>query len=694
MMRFSLLLVLSMLCTLVSLRAQEPRGVLEDYPLGSPELREIIMGNEVSIIEEASSELLRIDPMENLKRYAGLRSLMAFSYFSMSRTDSAMTQLTWLEDPAYNEVQYPERMIGLFVKGILQMEGGQKSEAYETYKKGEEIAIAYRDKFNQTIVKSYMGLALYANGLEREGFALLGSAIDTLESMGHTSRAYNLQGNLAAFYIRSGSYDSALVILNKIMNLPPNSVPAEFLSFSYSNAALCHVRLGQLELAKELIDKGEQLASESHFLLGELYSSNIRANYFLELGDWINAEAWLAKIQRTDTLQILQRATDLRSYNALITARYHEYLDEYELARTKYVEASKYATPGSKFPDFTAAYEGLHRVALSTGDLVEAKRIFATLNHLRDSLHIKGNETGLRLNKANQLLEAQQMKLEAQQRELRAETLARQRLLGALIGLCLLFMIFFLIFRNRNIKREREKTEATNLKLSEYTKELEELAFVVSHNLRESARNISTYTGLFSREVSGDLSQKGKTYLNFMNQASVRTSDMLVDLETYVGIGNHLPEGRPINLNKIWDAVFNSKKTELEQLDIKLKKDVLPSMKGHPDTLHLLFSQLLDNSIKYRKGNELEITISHHVDGTCHVIQFSDNGIGFSEVYKEKVFRVFQRLHTHEDIPGTGIGLPVVDKITRLYGGKVEVESEEGDGTTFTMRIPADRMIL
>ncbi len=689
-----LLLLFFLLCfSWFSLTAQNSGKLLDDYPLDSPQLRELILGNEEIIIQLGSEELLKLDPVTEPKRYVSTRVLIAYAYASTSRPDSAIKFLSWLDDPSFKEIQYPEAMIGLCVRGIVYMRTMIGTEAYEDYLKAAEIAAAYRDKYNQWIIKSYIGMALYSNGLEREGFPELESAIIGMEEMGYIRQAKNIQSNLAAFYIRSGSYDSALVILNRLTSLPDSLLTGEFKSFSASNAALCYIRLGNFDLADKFIRKGEAMAKETNFTLGILYAENLKANLALEQGDWEKAEQILTHIIVIDSSHILQRAKDLRAYNAFLTGRYHEHLPQYELARMDYIRASKNSTPGSRFPDFTAAYEGLHRVAIKNNDPIEATRVFAKLNHLRDSLLADRTLAGLRYNKSNRLIETQKKRLEIQEQELEAEMLARQRLLAALFAVSLLFIILILIFRNRNIKRAREKTEASNYKLSEYTKELEELAFVVSHNLRESARNISTYTGLFSREIGNNLSDKGKTYLNFMYQASLRTSEMLGDLETYVGIGSHLPEAKAINLNQVWDNVLNTKKAAADPLDIEIKKDKLPSIKGHSATLELLFTELLDNSIKYRNGNSLRVTIAYSQDGDCHKIRFSDDGIGFSEIYKEKIFRVFQRLHSNEEIPGTGIGLPIIDKVIRIYGGKVEVESEEGKGTTFILLLPASAIV-
>lgn len=688
-----LLLFLSLCFSSLSLSGQVTSPLLDEFPLKSPEIREQVLRNDQEIIRRGLKELRDVDPFVDSYTYTSLSTLIAYAYTSLGNSDSAEIWLQWLDDPAFKEIQYPARMIGLYVITGIHQRTKIEIDGLKQLITAQQIAERYHDDFNQSLAQGYRGVALLARGLERDGFSLLETSIKKLEKAGYLKYARNSQANLAAFYIRAGQYQEALEILLGLISLPEEDITSEFQSFSASNAALSYIRLGMMEEADLMIQKGLSIAEDAGFQVGILYALNLRANYYIELGKWDQVKSVLDELKNRDSVNFIKKVSDLRSYNALLTGIYYEHQKEYQPAKLFYQEAARFSTPGSKFPDFGAAYEGLHRVSIEAGDLYEAKRVFSELNRIRDSLLLDKTQIGRELYELERLLETQNIQLEDQQQELEAETLSRQRLIGALFALSLLFIILFLTFRNRNIKKDRERTENINLKLSAYTKELEELAFVVSHNLRESARNISTYTGLFSREVGDALTSKGKTYLNFMYKASLRTSEMLGDLETYVGIGSHLPEGKPVNLNQIWDTVCNTPSAEIEDLDIQVKKDNLPVIKGHAANLELLFFQLLDNSIKYRKGDPLELTISCSRDKNWHYINFSDNGIGFSEIYKEKIFRVFQRLHSNEEIPGTGIGLPIIDKITRLYGGTVDVKSEEGKGTTFILKLPSSRIV-
>lgn len=691
-MRPTFSLLTFFLC-LASLFSQEQGSLLDDYQLNSVNFREAVPLDASKIVSLGTQELKMVEPLQELERYAGLNTLIAYAYSSLGKPDSMMECLTWLDDPLFKEIQYPERMVGLMMKGEFYLRAEPSWEGHDIFLAAESIAKLYHDDYYEASASSSRGLALYLNGLENEGLNLMQASADAYLDMGNIKQALHVQSNLAAFQIRSGAYQLALQSIDEILSHPDSLLGFQSHSFASSNEALCNIRLENFSKVRKSIEIGREVAENNNFALGRLYSLCLEANYLMEIGKEDSAGLVLEKIEVLDSTNVIQRATDLRSYLAGLKGRYYEYLSDYERARVAYLEAAQYAIPGSKFPDFAEAYEGLHRVAISMGDPEETERVFVELNQARDVLLGERAEARLRLFESNKLVEKQKEKLDDQQQELQAQNLYRQRLIIALVGISLLFIIFFLVYRNRDIKRSREKTEASNLKLSAYTKELEELAFVVSHNLRESARNISTYTGLFSREVGDQISTKGQTYLKYMYQASLRTSEMLGDLETYVGIGNHLQEGKSVNLNQVWEKVLSTKRTEMEPLEIQVRKDNLPAIKGHSAMLELLFTELLDNSVTYRNGDSVALTISSKRDGNCHKISFSDNGIGFSEVYKEKIFRVFQRLHSNEEIPGTGIGLPIVDKVIRLYGGKVEVKSEEGKGATFILMLPSSVIV-
>lgn len=689
-----LLLLFFLLCiSFLSIRGQNNSPLLDEYPLKSPEIREQILRNYPEIIRRGLKELREIDPYVDSYNYTALSTLVAYAYSAKGSTDSTRHWVQWMDDPAFKEIQYPARMIGLHIKTGIHQRTKIEIEGLKELIAAQKIAETYHDDFNQSLTMAYRGVALLARGLERDGFPLQEAAIENFEKLGFLKHARNARANLAAFYIRAGLYQKSLDILLQLIDQKAGEMTEEFRSFSALNAALANIRLGRMQEADSLIEVGLSIAENARFHPGILYALTLRTNYFIELEKWQSVAATLDELEKRDSLQYIKANQDLRAFAAILKGRYFEHLQDYQTAKSLYQEATRFSVPGSRFPDFGKAYEGMHRVAIYSGDIREATHVFSELNRLRDSLLINRTQIGFELYESEKLLETQSAQLEAQQQELQAQNLYRQRLIVVMVGTSLLFIILFLAYRNREIKRAREQTEESNLKLSAYTQELEELAFVVSHNLRESARNISTYTGLFSREVGDDLTAKGKTYLSYMYQASLRTSEMLGDLETYVGIGSHLPDGKPVNLNQVWDKAFNSKKAELEQVNIQIKKDKLPVMKGHAPVLELLFTQLLDNSIKYRKGDSLDLTITYRRDKNCQYINFTDNGIGFSEDYKEKIFRVFQRLHSNQEIPGTGIGLPIVDKIVRLYGGKVDVKSKEGKGATFILKLPSSIII-
>ncbi|MDP5171178.1 MAG: ATP-binding protein, partial [Bacteroidia bacterium] len=313
---------------------------------------------------------------------------------------------------------------------------------------------------------------------------------------------------------------------------------------------------------------------------------------------------------------------------------------------------------------------------------------FNRMSTLKDSLFQAKSSASLDLYAAREQLTQKDVELNAVQKELAIKSLQRERLIVVLGIICLLFALVVLYIRLSDIRATNERVEAHNQTLSSYARELEELAFVVSHNLRETSRNINSYSGLLAKKAGASLDEKSRGYLSNVQQAAVRSYEMLVDLETYVGIGKSLPVSQCVDMNLLVEQEGKEFMNTYQLPEQTIAQEKLPRMQAHPALIQILFRCLYENAAKYRSQKPLRIHISYQIAAASHVIRFSDNGIGLNEAYAEKIFRVFQRLHTQDEIPGTGIGLALAAKIMRVYGGTISVQSQEGNGASFSMSFP------
>lgn len=240
-----------------------------------------------------------------------------------------------------------------------------------------------------------------------------------------------------------------------------------------------------------------------------------------------------------------------------------------------------------------------------------------------------------------------------------------------------------------------EKEDSVDL-LEKYTqllraknKELEEFAYVASHDLKEPIRTIRSFTEFLQQNYEAKLDSKGKQSIKFITDASLRMSELVHDLLDYSRIGRN-SERSEVNLNDILKSVLADLDTIITETGAKIHINKLPVCKVYPTEIRLLFQNLIFNAIKFRKkGVTPEISINSEKKKNEILFSITDNGIGVEEKFFDRIFMVFQRLHTRDDYEGSGIGLAHCKKIIEYHGGKIWIKSNLGEGSTFYFTIPS-----
>ncbi|HEX5432163.1 MAG TPA: PAS domain S-box protein [Bryobacteraceae bacterium] len=219
--------------------------------------------------------------------------------------------------------------------------------------------------------------------------------------------------------------------------------------------------------------------------------------------------------------------------------------------------------------------------------------------------------------------------------------------------------------------------------------DLNQFAFAASHDLQEPLRMISTYSQLLVRSYSGQLDSHASTYVNFIAQGNKRIRDLLSDLLAYTGLGaNREDSHEPVDLNLLLHRVLDNLKTPIEQSGAVVASGELPIVRGQEARFLQLLHNLVSNAIKYRGKEPLGIRISAEKLACEWRFAVADNGRGIAPEYHRKIFGVFKRLHG-KDIPGTGIGLAICQRVVESYGGRIWVESQLDCGATFYFTLPA-----
>ena len=234
------------------------------------------------------------------------------------------------------------------------------------------------------------------------------------------------------------------------------------------------------------------------------------------------------------------------------------------------------------------------------------------------------------------------------------------------------------------ITEEKMKKLITELKRS--NDELQQFAYITSHDLQEPLRTIASFTQLLERRYKNKLDDDADEFIDYIVEASIRMKQMILDLLEYSRLTRVEKRCQPLKIEDMLLDIFDNLNLLIIENKAQITYGALPIVFADEGQLFRVFQNLIENAIKFKKENEdPKIHISAYFDqkNKEHVFSVSDNGIGIEDQYFNRIFSLFQRLHTKEEYEGTGIGLSISKRIIESHGGRMWVESEYGAGSTF-----------
>jgi len=237
-------------------------------------------------------------------------------------------------------------------------------------------------------------------------------------------------------------------------------------------------------------------------------------------------------------------------------------------------------------------------------------------------------------------------------------------------------------------KKTLEELKQATIDLSRSNKDLEQFAYVASHDLQEPLRMVASYVQLLEKRYKGKLDKNADEFIAFAVEGATRMQRLINDLLTYSRIRTRGKPLQYVDINDVMKQVMFTLELTLKETGAKILWEDLPTITADETQMVQLFQNLIGNGIKFHGSEPTQIKISTVKSEKEWLFNVKDNGIGIDMQYKDRIFVVFQRLHGREEYPGTGIGLAICKSIVERHGGRIWMKSVLGKGTTFSFTIP------
>jgi len=239
-----------------------------------------------------------------------------------------------------------------------------------------------------------------------------------------------------------------------------------------------------------------------------------------------------------------------------------------------------------------------------------------------------------------------------------------------------------------DLRRAQQAEKAFSDEVQRSNAELQQFAYVASHDLQEPLRMVMSYLALLNKKFGDKLPPQAKEYMSTATEGAERMRQLVNDLLQYSRIETKSTEFSSVDMNSVAKAVTNDLHIAIDEANAEVIVGELPTVLADETHMKQLLTNLISNAIKFHNDERPRVEVTARSRRNEFVFAVRDNGIGIDPSYKERVFQMFQRLHTRDKYPGTGIGLAISKKIVERHGGRIWFESELGKGATFYFTIP------
>ncbi|WP_410659322.1 sensor histidine kinase [Amycolatopsis sp. lyj-112] len=239
------------------------------------------------------------------------------------------------------------------------------------------------------------------------------------------------------------------------------------------------------------------------------------------------------------------------------------------------------------------------------------------------------------------------------------------------------------------LERAQEVIIVRTRELERSNSDLEQFAYVASHDLQEPLRKVASFCQLLQKRYQGQLDERGDQYIGFAVDGAKRMQALINDLLAFSRVGRRAGDSEVLRIEALLDTALANLDETITESGARITRGELPAVQGEKSLLTAVLQNLVGNALKFRGEHPPEIDVSAERDGPEWRFTVADNGIGINAEYAERIFVIFQRLHGRADYPGTGIGLAMCRKIVEHHGGRIWLDTTDVPGTRFHFTLPA-----
>lgn len=529
---------------------------------------------------------------------------------------------------------------------------GDYNQALDYQLKSLEIRETLKDE--KEIAKSYYGLGsvFFEQKLYSQALDYYKKALEVWKKIDNPQWVLTTLSAIGTTYGSMGKWDQALYFDLEALKLVEKDQNKDVSAMAYilHSAGVNYTDLGDFKNAEDYLFRSYKLAPQTG---NQQFESNT-----LESIGYMYMKSGKYEISIDYFNRALQIATKIGAKS--------------DIAKIKNSLAEAYHKTGNQ----EAAYQYLKQHATLKDSLLTSEMI-DRMNNLQNSYEIQKKEKEVALLTSKNKLKKLYLYF------------------ASLGGLALIVLLWLAYGRYKAetkakylVEMKNAEIEVQNKKLAVSNSDLEQFAYVASHDLKEPLRMINNYSNLLNKRYQNKIDESGKEFLYYISDAATRMDKLLDGLLEYSRVNRKNLDSKNINLAEVVKTVTNTLQERIKQTKAKVYIGKLPSIQANYTQMIQVFQNLMGNALKFNNSDGAEIIIDSYLEEDDYVFMVKDNGIGIDEENIDRIFQVFQRLHTHREYEGTGIGLSITKKIVERYGGKIWVTSEPGKGSTFYFTLP------